>query len=508
MTESAMSKNREPLRLLLLCDFEKRTAGTIVDHIFGLKKISVNSIQELSFRGEIPETLKLEKFDGVIIHYSLVACLDTYIGPSTRARLRRYRGLKFAFVQDDYRFINRTVDALRDLGIHVLFGFAPPDIIDEVYSPAKLPGAIRETVLAGYVPEHLTTRKVLPLRDRPIDIGYRARKLPAWLGSHGQEKWIVADRVLRDAARFGLKSDISTREEDRIYGEKWVKFVSSCKAFIGAESGSGVCDFTGEIQRCVEEHVAAFPDTPFETLRDLYFKAEDGRLMMNVISPRCFEAAALRTLMILYEGHYSGRLLPWRHYVPLKKDHSNMSEVVGVLRDLERAQAIVDTAFREVALNPENSFAAMVRQVDNAIDRAFREEMVATEQPYSEAEFSNLVRGERLRRGIRKLIKKIIKMIFLMAAFAAGYVPRRTALAQEMAPQDLAGASGRPNALLGLHLRTLNAYLDPSRDRRCLVGTTHLDQSCVLPDQICAGTRVHVAQRAPAGHVAAPKSKL
>jgi hypothetical protein len=397
-----------PLELLLLCDFQKGTAGTIIDHIFGLKKLSAHRIQELSFRGEIPDALDLDRFDGVIIHYSLVACLDSYIGPKLRARIRRYSGLKVAFVQDDYRFIDQTVDALRDLGIHVLFGLAPPDIIDEVYAPAKLPGVVRETVLAGYVPEHLTRRKVRRLAERPIDIGYRARKLPAWLGSHGQEKWIVADRVLRDAPCFGLRCDISTREEDRIYGEKWVDFISSCRAFIGAESGSGVCDFTGEIQRRVEEHVMLDPQVSFETLRDLYFRTEDGRLMMNVISPRCFEAAALRTLMILYEGYYSGRLVPWRHYVPLKKDHSNMAEVVGVLRDVERAQTIVDTAFKEVALNPDNTFAAMVRQVDRSIGRAFRPEMAATKPPYANPSLALVLKLEQRRVRLHKVRQRLI----------------------------------------------------------------------------------------------------
>lgn len=427
MTNSAC-QNRVPLRLLLLCDFERGTAGTIVDHIFGLKRLSEHKICELSFRGEMPAAIELDRFDGVIIHYSLVACLSTYIGPNTRAAIRNYRGLKIAFVQDDYRFIDRTVDALRDLGIHVLFGLAPEDIIDEVYSPTKLLGVIRETVLAGYVPEHLTHRKVPRLADRPIDIGYRARKLPAWLGSHGQEKWIVADRVARDAPRFGLKCDISTKEEDRIYGEKWIEFVSNCKAFIGTESGSGICDFTGEIQRRVEEHSMAEPDVSFETLRELYFKEEDGRLMMNVISPRCFEAAALRTLMILYEGHYSGRLLPWRHYVPLKRDHSNMAEVVDVLRDPERSQTIVDTAFREVALNPENSFAAMVRQVDRAIERAFRGGMAARQGPYSEAALAAIVRQERRRQRIRRVFlfaRRHSKVAFLRFMFhIAKVVPR------------------------------------------------------------------------------------
>ncbi|WOH68182.1 hypothetical protein [Bradyrhizobium sp. BWA-3-5] len=391
------------LRLLLLCDFPKRTASTITDHILALREFSQHSITVFNSKGEGVSRLELGRFDGIIIHYSLVVCMDSYVGPKARAAIRAFPGLKIAFVQDDYRWIDQTVDALRDLGIHVLFGLVPSDIIDQVYSPEKLPGVIRETVLAGYVPYELTKLKVRPFKERVLDVGYRARKLPAWLGSFAQEKWLIAERFQESAGRYGLRCDLSTREEDRIYGGDWVKFLSDCKAVLGTESGSSVCDFTGEIQRKVESHLAAHPNVSFETLRELYFNDEDGRIVLSVISPRCFEAAALRTLMILYEGSYSGRLQAWRHYVPLKKDHSNMAEVVEVLRDEARAQAIIDTAFREVALNPDNSFTAMVCQVDRAINQAFRPEMARKRLPYSEGELDALLRKERRRQFTRKL---------------------------------------------------------------------------------------------------------
>ena len=72
--------------------------------------------------------------------------------------------------------------------------------------------------------------------------------------------------------------------------------------------------------------------------------------------------------MILYEGEYSGRLKPWQHYVPLKKDHSNMEEVVTLLRDDERAQAIVDRAWIEVARASENSYTAFSSLVDQILE--------------------------------------------------------------------------------------------------------------------------------------------
>ncbi len=380
------------LNMALLCDYNRGIASTIIDHIEGLVRYSGHNIIPINFRGQLPSNVDLERFDGVIIHYSLIACRDKYLAPAARAAIREFAGLKIAFVQDDYRFINDTVTALREMGIHLLLGLVPEDLIDEVYAPSALPGTRRETVLAGYVPDNLLHRNVPSIRDRPIDIGYRARKLPAWLGAHAQEKWQIAARVLRDADRYHLRCDISCDEDDRLYGDRWIAFLTRCKAVLGTESGASVCDFTGEIQAAVEAHVIKEPGTSFETLRDRYFKDVDGRLKINVISPRCFEAAALRTLMILYEGKYSGRLQPWRHYLPLKKDHSNMKDIVAVLNDPGKVQAIVDQAYEEVALNPENGFTAMVKQMDNAIAAMFEPDMRAATTFYNAEELSHLAR--------------------------------------------------------------------------------------------------------------------
>lgn len=417
--KTASDKLNSPrLDLLLLCDFVEGSASTIIDHVRGLEKFSRHAIHIFNSKGDTSGWLDLDRFDGLIIHYSLVACMDSYIGPNLRAAIRRFTGLKSVFIQDEYRWINDTTDALRDLGVHILFGCVPQEIIDEVYSQERLPGVIRETVLTGYVPDQLLPTKVPRFEDRSIDVGYRARKVPDWLGSFGQEKWIIADRFQNDAGKHGLTCDISTREEDRIYGEGWIKFLANCKSVLGTESGASIFDFTGDIQRNVEGHLARCPGTSFEALRDLYFKQEDSRVVLSVISPRCFEAAALRTLMILYEGHYSGRLKPWRHYVPLRKDHSNVAEVIEVLRDPRRAQEIIECAYREVALNPHNSFAAMVSQFDRAIDRAFRPEMAKSKPRYAQRSLVLVFQRERRQARMQRLRRQVIVKAKVVAKWA------------------------------------------------------------------------------------------
>lgn len=374
-------------KVLLLCNYYPGAAGTIFDHIFAFHKYSKNDYFILSILGDLPDWLDLSRFDALVFHYSLIASYDNYISPAGRLRIREFAGFKAAFVQDDYRWINDTVNAFAYMGIHALFPLTGPEIIDQVYSPTKLPGVRKTTVLAGYVPEDLVNIPVKPYTERELDVGYRARKLPAWMGSHTLQKWQIAEKFLIDAPRHGLKVDISCSEEDRIYGEHWIEFLTNCKAVLGTESGASVCDFTGDIQRNVEAHLSRYPNESFDRLRDLYFKDEDGKILLNVISPRCFEAAALRTLMILYEGHYSGVLTPWRHYVPLKRDHSNMDEVVSILRSPEAAGEIIQQAYEEVAKNEKYSYKAMVQLVDQIMAEEWRPSFVPAKNAYLSEEF-------------------------------------------------------------------------------------------------------------------------
>ena len=119
--------------------------------------------------------------------------------------------------------------------------------------------------------------------------------------------------------------------------------------------------------------------------------------------------------MILYEGNYSGILEPWRHYVPLKKDHSNMAEVVAVLRDPSRLAEIVQCAYDEIALNPRYSFAAAVAAADAAIEAVLRPEMLSRAGPYGAQEFQQATTPDlktRGRRGYRRFTQFAFRLIF------------------------------------------------------------------------------------------------
>jgi hypothetical protein len=364
MSEIADSRR---LRVLLFCDEAVRHTDTLDQHIKALETCSRHRVVAVDLLGASGLEPRLELFDAIIIHYSAAPILVRRRPRPLFASIAAFTGPKVLFIQDEYQRVDDTAAAVRDLGIDVIFSVIGPDVIRKVYHHPWLEHVRFETTLTGFVPTGLLARAVPDYEKRPIDVSYRARRLPAWLGAFGQEKWKIGARFLDDARRHGLTCDIAMSEAERIYGAAWINFVANSRAVLGTESGASLIDFTGDAQRRVETFVAAHTNASFEEIRDSCLEGRDGETIIRVISPRCFEAAALRTLMILYPGRYSGILEPHHHYVVLERDHSNMDDVISILRDPERAGRIIEAAYREIACCPRWTFQRLADHVDKVL---------------------------------------------------------------------------------------------------------------------------------------------
>jgi hypothetical protein len=352
--------------VLVLCDNDVLHVGTIRDHLNAFKQYSRNHICIADARSADHLGSRLNDFDALVIHYS-VPIGKSFLPAPLVDRIRSYNGYKVVFIQDEYRWVNNTVGTIADLGIHAIYSVVNEDAAEAIYHHDCIKQVRRLHTLTGFVPRHLVTAKVPDYERRPIDVGYRARKLPMWLGEAGQEKWLIGEWFKRDAKRHHLVCDIEHDASKRIYGRNWVRFLSNCKAVLGTESAASFIDFSGEVQNAVEAFEATNPLARFEDVQSRFLEGRDGEVVIRVISPRCFEAAALRTLMILYPGRYSGILQEWRHYVRLERDHSNIDEVIAVLRDPKRARDIIENAYRDVALNPRFTFQSMVSSFDEDV---------------------------------------------------------------------------------------------------------------------------------------------
>lgn len=137
------------------------------------------------------------------------------------------------------------------------------------------------------------------------------------------------------------------------------------------------------------QYTAKHPGASFEEVSELFLRPYEGSLRLNQISPRCFEAAALRTPMVLIEGSYSGVLYPERHYIPLRKDFSNFDEVVKKIKDSDYLQYLADRTYQEKALNSPWSYRSFVNIVDESMKLGVqRLNTMAHLNPYTRSEFN------------------------------------------------------------------------------------------------------------------------
>lgn len=361
------------LNVLVLYESLSLKVQTIKDHVEAFKLYSANNIYYATADESSRKKLDLFIFDVIVIHYSVRVSVET--GPFTISNrlsqtLKEFTGLKILFIQDEYDNVYTAHDWINRLGINVIFTCVPEEYATKVY-PQSAVGAIKFVpVLTGYIADYLDLFPRVPIKEREIDIGYRGRILPYWYGDLGQEKSQIGVRMRELASQYDLKVDIENDDDKRIYGTAWLKYLASSKTTLGTESGSNVFDFDGTISRNIRNYMAKHPNANYAEIYDLYLRDHDKIVKMNQISPKIFEAISLRTGLVLFEGTYSGVIEANEHYIPLKKDFSNIEEVVQKIKDDEYLEKLTQRAYEEIILSGKYSYRNFMAEFDDYISDA------------------------------------------------------------------------------------------------------------------------------------------
>ena len=278
--------------------------------------------------------------------------------------------IRVGLPQDEYTGVESLNRFINGFGIEHVFSLAPESEWPKIYREVDREAVGFSRVLPGYLSDH-TRRRIQRIvrrtRGRPIDIGYRAWSGAAWLGRHGLLKSGVGEVARAAAPGFGLATDISTRYSDVLYGDDWFRFLASCKYTLGCEGGASLLDWDGSVMARVNQYVADHPEASFDEIEAACFPGEDGNLDYFAIGPRHIEACATRTCQILVEGDYQGILRPWEHYIPLKRDFSNLDEVLDLVRRDELREELTEAAYRDVIAAGSYTYESFVRQVE-AVD--------------------------------------------------------------------------------------------------------------------------------------------
>lgn len=336
-----------------------------VEGVSGAEVLSYNAVQGL------PSWLKRLDFDAVVLHTTFLCLRWNVWFERWRARsdwLASLDALKIALPQDEYHHAETLDSWLDDLGVSVV-----GTVLDDTHRAELYPRLSKKAsfydVLTGYIDEGSAeeiSARLPPAHERPHDIVYRARRLPYWLGSHGQLKHRIAKAVLERAPRHGLRCDISTRAQETVLGTAWLDLLASGRATIGAESGSSTLDRRGELGEAVAEMLAEEPDVSFEEVAARMPAGWDDYRFFAV-SPRHLESVVTKTAQILVEGRYSGVLEPERHYIPVRRDFSNLDEALEQATDQELLSEQTERAYEEIYKSGRFGFGQLTATVERML---------------------------------------------------------------------------------------------------------------------------------------------
>jgi hypothetical protein len=357
------------LNVLVLYDYDSVHVSTIKEHLESFSSFSRHDVLYCPATRAAECSFSLNVFDVVVLHYTIrVSHPDTYLSPSFAAALRRFGGLKVLFIQDEYDNTETARRQIESLGIQLVFTCVPEASVDAIYPRARFRHVEFITNLTGFVPASLEQRRSMkPTSERKVHIGYRGRALPYWYGDLGQEKLRIGQVMREICEKRSIPCDIEWESEKRIYGDAWYDFLASCRATLGTESGANVFDDEGSLRIGITAALQADPKLTYEQAKQRFPALREGKVKMNQISPKIFEAIVTRTALVLFEGTYSGIVQPDIHFIPLKKDFSNVDEVLAKVADTALLERMTQRAYDDVIRSGRYGYSSFVEWVDGIL---------------------------------------------------------------------------------------------------------------------------------------------
>ena len=370
-----MSETKKAIGGLLLiyhCPIAK-TPTFIEDHIESFREFSRHEVRTINTELGFPDGLEDFEFQVLVLSFTLFAWKPFFINQEFREYIQKSRAYKVAFFQDEYRFWPERTEFINGCNIDCIYSNIEPQYFDETYY--KLTSAKK---VVHYIPGYVSTRQIedglrfsMPDNEREIDIGYRGRPTYHYMGKGAREKNVIAAKFIELAADHGLVMDIEAEEEKRIYGEDWLRFLGNCRGVLGVEAGVSIFDLNDEMRPRYERIMAERPDISFDEISGLLLHEYEGKGVYNrMISPRVFEAASVRACQILFEGRYTGILIPDVHYIPLNKDVSNIDDVIRKFQDPAIRKTLTDNAYRDLIESGKYSYKAFVEEFERNLSDA------------------------------------------------------------------------------------------------------------------------------------------
>lgn len=337
---------------------------------------------------------KITEADLVVLHHSMNGDTLNYLMPFVTALMDR-RGKLVSFVGNEVNLpvlgMQPKIKILQKLEADIIATQLLQEAGEWLYSDChqskviSLPHALNPKIF----------QPKIDFKDRKIDIGTRSARYGVYIGDNDRNN--IIQYFHKNNTDLGLKLDfgLTNTSQKRFNRSEWADFLNTCKATLSTEAGSFYLEKDDITVQKIQKFLAERSDKfilPHDTfLRQIYRKCVPAYLRKKIveilkdklieidsldhnisfeeiydkffldvskspvyskaISSRHFDAIGTKTLHVMYPGRYNDILLPGEHYFELKKDHSNIEELINIVRDPKKINEITSHTYNFIMQN-------------------------------------------------------------------------------------------------------------------------------------------------------------
>ena len=337
------------------------------EFVNSFKKYSTNNIiyNSIVVKNKIYiPNLKLDNIDIICISWNVFGTLAYHSSNMSNNATDLVNKLKkskipiVVFIQDEYLYQQQKAQFLKNCNVTLAFVNIQIKDAPKIYNNTTK----FANYLTGYIPNiHFD---ITPIKDRKTHIFYRGRELHYIYGDIGQDKANIGKYMKRYSKKYNLKQNIGWNENQRVYNKDWYSSLLNSKTTLVSESGCKVYNF--EPRNTIIKNI--LKDNP-------NYSYEEAKKDFNIepmyraceVGPKIFEAIKLGTVLIMYEGRYQDIFTPGVHYIELKKDYSNIEDVIEKIKDDEYLQNMADRAYTDIIKNGTYTYEHFIKYVDSVI---------------------------------------------------------------------------------------------------------------------------------------------
>lgn len=298
--------------------------------------VTVCNINDLTAYSRCMKAIK--DFELIIVLHSATGD-DMTILLATAKRYLDRKGKLVVFIGNEYDLLADKINFLRQTKAEFVCSQLPIQSARWLYSECpetrvlEMPHALNPDLYKPTIPD-----------NRKIDLGFRGLAYPIFIGD--VERQVMLNYFSAHSSDLGLNVDIRYEKVDR---REWATYLQSCRGIIGAEAGTYFLNKGGMSISLAKKYLRKHPQVTLKEIQTLFFEKSGPYISGKAISSRHFEAIGTKTCQVLLEGNYNEILKPDIHYISLKKDFSNIKDVVDRFRDDAFRHAMVERTYEYVA---------------------------------------------------------------------------------------------------------------------------------------------------------------